>query len=352
MRRIAYQPASASSGGGGAPTVGSLEVGPEYGERDKPALAAHVAMPDFGFTANRTVGSSIRLSATEFAANRSVGVHLDTNANFTNNRSVAAHVAQPEVAFSGGRAAGAQVLMPATAFEAARAASVHLGATYLGAPNWQSVGVVESSTSASSIVIPKPSGLAVGDFMLAIIGSDGLQTFTAPSGWTNILNTQRDGTLDCSLDSKWKIADASDVAASSFTFTSSGTQGFFGAIHRVDAIDTTTPVNVSGQQTGSATDPVAPSVTTTAANCLVFVCCIQRNALDVTFTPPASYTERTDQNGNGLAGAHVVDGETATRVRATTGATGAQTMDSSALVAADYASQTIAIAPGTQVLQS
>lgn len=68
-------------------------------------------------------------------------------------------------------------------------------------------------TSGSSIAVTKPSGLAVGDLMIAVLACDvGINT---PTGWTSL------GGITTLIHNAafWKLADANDVAASSFTFT-------------------------------------------------------------------------------------------------------------------------------------
>lgn len=219
--------------------------------------------------------------------------------------------------------------------------------TALGAPFWQSVGTVQSASSGTSIVIPKPSDLLVGELMLAFVMQAGLGNVATPTGWTAIRRTQRDGTLDCIIESFWKIADSSDVAASDFTFTSDTNNGYTGCIHRISATDPTTPINADNQSNGSAVDPVTTSLTSTAVNCLFVIACCQAQATDESFTAPTNYLERTDQTGLGALGAHVIDTSTATRAQAAAGANGAQTFNSTAALAADYATQAIAIAPGT-----
>ena len=87
-----------------------------------------------------------------------------------------------------------------------------------------SFGQSPGATSADAVVA-KPSGLAVGDTMIAHIATnaeggtgDPPTGLTEPSGWTEI-NSSFGGT---SIWCGWKIADSSDVAASDFTFTFTG----------------------------------------------------------------------------------------------------------------------------------
>ena len=80
-----------------------------------------------------------------------------------------------------------------------------------------------SSVDQSSWTVTKPSGLSVGDLIIIMggIGDRAQRTVTAPSGWERIYKMPLDGyqpSQGCT-NAWWKIADASDVAASDFTIT-------------------------------------------------------------------------------------------------------------------------------------
>lgn len=90
--------------------------------------------------------------------------------------------------------------------------------------------VYETHTSATvdnsgSLVINKPTGLAVGDLMVAgIWGDRDGGTSAVPdtlSGWTSVRNLNT-GSSNGFLSVQTKIADSGDVAASNFTFTATG----------------------------------------------------------------------------------------------------------------------------------
>lgn len=70
----------------------------------------------------------------------------------------------------------------------------------------------------TSLVVTKPSGLAVGDLMVAVASSTDSRTVAPPGGWTTFEDTSN-GTNRTSVHTK--IADAGDAAASNFTFTTS-----------------------------------------------------------------------------------------------------------------------------------
>lgn len=114
------------------------------------------------------------------------------------------------------------------------------------------VPVIQSSntatgTAVSSLTITKPSGLAVGDLLVAIIATSAsgtVRTHTTPAGWTVI---QKDGTSAAFRPvAYYKVADSSDVAASNFTFSLSGsTTAISGVLARVTDFVSSNPVTQS-----------------------------------------------------------------------------------------------------------
>lgn len=89
---------------------------------------------------------------------------------------------------------------------------------------------VQSATvdNSGTLVITKPTSLAVGDLMVAGIYADRdggtSASISTPSGWTQeeFLDT---GIGNGALSVFTKVADSSDVAASDFTFTGTGSTG-------------------------------------------------------------------------------------------------------------------------------
>jgi len=72
--------------------------------------------------------------------------------------------------------------------------------------------------SATSVTVTKPTGLAVGDLMVAIIHSQGTSSanIQLPVGWTNIVH--QSGSIGVELRAMYKIATSGDVIASNFLF--------------------------------------------------------------------------------------------------------------------------------------
>jgi hypothetical protein len=226
-------------------------------------------------------------------------------------------------------------------------AQVHaLGGKARGAPNWQSVGTKALATALGNtqIVCPKPSGLQVGDLMLAWIArsttTDG--DLNVPAGWTGL--TDRNPGSTAHARPFWKVADAADVAATDFTFTFTNTTLRATAeIHRIGGVDPTTPINIEGGGTASVIDPIVPSVTTTVVNCLVFAFLAHFHAASQAHAPPANHLERAEFQDTNVS---LLSSSSYTRVFAAAGATGTATVDCDELTASAAAYARIAIAPG------
>jgi hypothetical protein len=79
----------------------------------------------------------------------------------------------------------------------------------------------QATNSASQITITKPTGLAVGDLMVAVIGKDDDVLINLPSGWSSPAGLFYGTASGNDLYSRifYKVADAADVAASNFTWT-------------------------------------------------------------------------------------------------------------------------------------
>lgn len=105
-------------------------------------------------------------------------------------------------------------------------------ATFGGAkprPTYVATGV-RSSSGAGTVTINKPTGLQVGDLMVASFasGSTNAVAWTQLSGWTEVLDS---GTDRPCMGIQWKVATSADVSASNFTFqSSSGGANYNGVI--------------------------------------------------------------------------------------------------------------------------
>ena len=91
-----------------------------------------------------------------------------------------------------------------------------------------------SSSEVNTIDVTKPTGLVVGELMVAhVTAIDSSDPVVAlPSGWTNISARSEDGNRVYTR-TMLKVAEAGDVAASDFTFTSSVNAYMSGGMYRI-----------------------------------------------------------------------------------------------------------------------
>lgn len=112
----------------------------------------------------------------------------------------------------------------------------------------------QTADGTTSVVVTKPTSLAVGDLMLGQVAardnSGGSVSITPPSGWS-VLTTESDSGNGIRFETYYKVATSGDVAASNFTWTATGAEGMVGAISRFTNPSSTTPIDQSQDSLGS-----------------------------------------------------------------------------------------------------
>ncbi len=211
---------------------------------------------------------------------------------------------------------------------------------------YQSIGTV-TYASGNTVTIPKPSGLAVGDLMVAMVHQKDVDTATCTlAGWTAI------DTMDLNItsgDFAWtlyKVADAADVLLTQFVFVLNRTAYVAGAIFRIDGQAASSQINAHAwaeHSSNTTSHTYADTITPSVANCLLLIGVF--NSGNVTnsgyaiATDNPTWTEAFDVGSAGAARAFA--GAYANRPE--TSATGNSASTTSAN---DYSSSTIiAIAP-------
>lgn len=120
--------------------------------------------------------------------------------------------------------------------------------------------------SGITVVITKPSGLAVGDLMMAFIAHDNTKAVTPASGFSAAGDgPQGNAGGGNKISPFYKVADSGDVAASNFTFTAAASNTFIaGGILRITGFDTSQNfADTSISNFGTVTDSNAPVFTAT-----------------------------------------------------------------------------------------
>ncbi|HSL28108.1 MAG TPA: MBG domain-containing protein [Anaerolineales bacterium] len=144
-----------------------------------------------------------------------------------------------------------------------------------------------SGNANTTLSIPKPTGTATGDFLLAQItvekGSD--VTITAPAGWNLVLRTNHSTDLGQAI--YYKFAAAGDPANYVWTFSQAVKAA--GGIARYTGVDTTNPIVTSSGNTGTSNPLTALSVNATTNSVLVALFGVKKNT---TLTDPGGMTNR------------------------------------------------------------
>ncbi len=128
------------------------------------------------------------------------------------------------------------------------------------------------------LLVPKPSGLAVGDLLLVEIWSwcaaNNFGTDTIPSGWSTSLSDDNGAGIKGIL--YWKIATSTETAASTFSFTrgTAATNAFsaIGLCARITGAHPTAPLAVTPtvNRTANASSSLTwPAITTTSRDNLI-----------------------------------------------------------------------------------
>lgn len=152
--------------------------------------------------------------------------------------------------------------------------------------------------SGGTVVISRPSGLQVGDLMIAVLcvtSSAGTPTWTELTGWTEVLDSS--GTRP-TFAMQWKVADSADVAAADFTFTATagGTSNAAAILaYRGAAFDAV------GTETRSASASVtATAITVGPDNSVLLAAFASGTAALTVTTAPSGMTQRSNQTSPGM----------------------------------------------------
>ncbi|MCP3933955.1 MAG: DUF5011 domain-containing protein, partial [Actinomycetia bacterium] len=151
--------------------------------------------------------------------------------------------------------------------------------------------------------LPVPAGVVAGDLLIAQVGYNAVagSTITPPAGW-NTIDVLSHTTKGMMQGLYWREATGSEPAQYSFTLSSGKSDTAAGTIAAYSDVNLTSPIDAfGGQENGTSTSVVAPSITTTQAGTTLVGFFAVRD--DGSITPPAGMTERWDVNSNAGVGA-------------------------------------------------
>lgn len=170
----------------------------------------------------------------------------------------------------------------------------------MAVPTYQSVGTGSRIATSTDITITKPSSVAVGDILVALIGYRDVsaRTINTLSGWTYLQGVSN----TVGMYAFWKTATSGDVSATDYTFSASGTAAYMsGAIIRASgqAVGNETVSEYDTDNVTSTTLTYTTALTPTTAESLLVMAFVGRGASAPTLsgytsTPSATWTERAD----------------------------------------------------------
>ena len=171
------------------------------------------------------------------------------------------------------------------------------------------------SLSGTSINVPKPSGIAANDILIAQLrNSQGANWTTAATGWTKI--TQNNNSSNFGQAVFWKLATGAEPAT--YTFTAAASASLGGSILAFRGIDTTAPIQAFSGTAPSGSPVTVPSITTTSVNALVVVM-VGADSGSPVYTLPAGLTSIYNRGGNS---AYLTSGAAGYYVDSSPGSTG------------------------------
>lgn len=153
-----------------------------------------------------------------------------------------------------------------------------------------------NGNGANTLTINKPAGTVSGHVMIATVTTRTTGAFTAPTGWTSVLDSTATNIHQITY---YKVAGASEPANYSWTWTGA-TRRASGGIVDYSGVDNTSPVDVSASGTGASGNASVPNVTTAASNDRIVVAV--STSKKTTYTPASGTTERYDDGSTGTNG--------------------------------------------------
>lgn len=171
------------------------------------------------------------------------------------------------------------------------------------------IATADAENSAGSLTIPKPTGLAEGNLMIAFLGGLNTTTSWTLTGWTEVTSSSSTdflGSVDGVHTVLAKIATSSDVSASNFTFSSAGADEARGTLVYLESSADGFTISIiqdrhefdSGFASSSGVTPLSP-------DCFLlfglFISSDTEASGYAIATDNPTWTERTDRTTDGWA---------------------------------------------------
>ncbi|MGV3724636.1 MAG: SBBP repeat-containing protein, partial [Actinomycetota bacterium] len=161
---------------------------------------------------------------------------------------------------------------------------------------FRSAATGSNGAGATSLTLPRPSGVAAGDVLVAAIATGSTSvSFTAPAGWGQVINASESTTIRTIVYRR--VAVGAEPASYTWTFNSSVRA--VGAAAAYSGGNPAQPIAVAdGFGNAVSTAITAPGVTTPVAGTRLIH--VGATAVATTIAPPGGMTERAEAVGSAL----------------------------------------------------
>jgi hypothetical protein len=120
----------------------------------------------------------------------------------------------------------------------------------------------EASTTTTSLAMNAPSGVQVGETLIACVACENAQQAQTPTGWT-LIRYRTQSTASIGITTFWRIADGTSDDTPTITFSGTPSSLAKGTILRFSGCHATTPIDASTDSTdpGFVATNTIPTVT-------------------------------------------------------------------------------------------
>jgi len=152
------------------------------------------------------------------------------------------------------------------------------------------------ATTGTTLTVNRPPGVVAGDVLIATVGAAGTGQVSAPQGWTVVRSSGASDPGGVRQVSFYHVVGSSEPENYSFVGTA---PGMAGGMTAYTGVDTSAPIDASGEAVDASGSATAPSVTTTRAGAVVVVASTHRGDGDTNLSFPSGTTPRWVVEGGG-----------------------------------------------------
>lgn len=258
-RRTAVYQTSGGSSGGGVPVIGNVEWGPSFGETNE--LVCGVGLLPFtppAIEIIKTCACNVDLEKIDFAYDKTCGINVDLeNIGLTHTKTCGCNLDLSSIDLGYSKTCGCSIDLFAIDPSHTKTVGTHLSGAASGAPFWNNTTTVSANNNVSSVNIPYPSSMTVGDLLVVCLSGSNLvadpsRIISNPEpGWV-YFNPRYFLGVTVRISSAWfyRVVDGTESGSKTFSFSGTLNQ-ITGEMHLIKGASLNTGVsNVTSPVSG------------------------------------------------------------------------------------------------------